>query len=282
MIIKARKQGKEQMVLECLSGRMPLSVDLERQLRQMQTGFSGEVWLDRELAVLDQSVAQVSDFVLAGNQVCQLDTVLVSADRIYVLDVKNWGGRYTVGKEGFEGITNDPLYQLRRASGLFNRMLVRERIGLPVESRLVFVNPQMTLYGLTAEMPIVLPQQIPDFLKEIEQTAGVLTEWEIRIAQRIAGCHSDENPYRLQVDYTWDEVGKGILCADCRQLMVERSHKYLVCDRCGIVEGKGVAMLRTKTELDILFPGCVPEMDRLYRFCGGMVSKRGIFKALRK
>ncbi|MGP6146576.1 nuclease-related domain-containing protein [Jeotgalibaca sp. A122] len=281
MLLKARKKPVEMEVLESLEGRVRLAPDLERQLSFMRTGFGGEVGLDVELAGLDDCVVRIGDFVLAGNQVCQIDTVLVSAGGIYLLDVKNWSGRHTVGAGGFEGLVNDPLDQLKRAGRLFGRMLERERISLPVETRLVFVNPGMTLYGVQAEMPIVLPQQIPEYLAGVRRAAGVLTEWEERAAQRIVACHSDENPYRLKVAYTWDEVGKGMLCAGCRRVMVEKSHKYVVCGKCGMVEAKGDALKRTKRELDILFPGCVPEVDRLYRFCGGMVSKRGIFKALR-
>lgn len=268
-------------ILESLNGRVQLSPEIGRQLRNMREGVAGERLLDQALESVSDCVIQISDFTLARNQLCQIDAVLVSANGIYLLDAKNWSGRHTVGDKGFERLTNDPLDQLKRAEKLFGRMLEYERIQLPIYSRLVFVNPEMTLYGIQPEMPIVLPQQIPEFVSEIRQQVSVLTEWEMRVARRILAKHTDENPYRLKVDYTWDSVGKGMLCGSCRKLLVEKSHKYMWCPVCQVVESKGAALLRTKAEMDVLFPGCKPEVDRLYRFCGGMVSKRGIFKATR-
>lgn len=281
MQIKSRKMPAEMQILESLNGRVQLSPEIGRQLRNMREGLAGERRLDQALESVSDCVIQISDFTLARNQLCQIDAVLVSANGIYLLDAKNWSGRHTVGDKGFERLTNDPLDQLKRAEKLFGRMLEYERIPLQVLSRLVFVNPEMTLYGVQPEMPIVLPQQLPEFVSEIRQQVGVLTEWEMRVARRILAKHTDENPYRLKVDYTWDSVGKGMLCTSCRRLLVEKSHKYVWCPVCQAVEAKGAALLRTKAEMDVLFPGCKPEVDRLYRFCGGMVSKRGIFKATR-
>ncbi|QIK51196.1 NERD domain-containing protein [Jeotgalibaca porci] len=281
MQIKSRNIPAELRVLESLNGRMAFLPEVDRQLRNMRDGLAGECRLDLALESVSDCVIQISDFTLARNQLCQIDAVLVSANGIYLLDAKNWSGRHTVGDKGFERLTNDPLDQLKRAEKLFCRMLEYERIPLQVLSRLVFVNPEMTLYGVQPEMPIVLPQQLPEFVSEIKRHAGVLTEWEMRVAQRILAKHSEDNPYRLKVDYTWETVGKGMLCTSCRRLLVEKSHKYMWCPVCQVVESKGAALLRTKAEMDVLFPGCKPEVDRLYRFCGGMVSKRGIFKATR-
>lgn len=282
MVIKGRRKPVELAVLESLAGRMGLAPKLERQLDALRSGYSGEVALDQSLVALQDSVVQLSDVTFVGNQVCQLDTVLVSANGIYLLDVKNWQGAYTVGEHGFASLANDPLDQLKRAEKLFRRLLEQERIALPVESRLVFVNPELTLYGVQPEMPLVLPQQLPAYVERIGERAGLLTEREERVARRILRYHSDDNPYRQKVDYSWEAVGNGMLCAACRKLLVEKSHKYLLCPSCGVVEAKGAALRRTKRELDVLFPGCVPEVDRLYRFCGGMVSKRTIFDVVRK
>lgn len=278
MQIKSRKMPAEMQILESLNGRVQLSPEIGRQLRNMREGVAGERRLDQALESVSDCVIQISDFTLARNQLCQIDAVLVSANGIYLLDAKNWSGRHTVGDKGFERLTNDPLDQLKRAEKIFSRMLEFERIQLPIYSRLVFVNPEMTLYGIQPEMPIVLPQQIPEFVSKIRQHSGEITQWELQLAQRILAKHTDENPYRLQVDYTWDEVGKGVLCRACRGKMGERSHRYVYCLGCGVVEAKGDALRRTKIEMDVLFPGCKPEVDRLYRFCGEMVNKRTIHR----
>lgn len=278
MKIRKRKKPYEMEMLESLEGRLPFGQDLQRQLRQMRDGYVGEERLDLELEGLVDSAIIVDDFVLSQNQTCQIDKVLVTANSIILLDAKNWNGRHTVSERGFEKLANDPLDQLKRAEKIFSRMLEFERIQLPVYSRLVFVNPQMTLYGVQPEMPIVLSQQIPEFVSKIRQHSGEVTQWELQLAQRILAKHTDENPYQLKVDYKWDEVGKGVLCTVCRVKMVTKSHRYVCCLSCGLVEAKGDAMRRTKFEMDVLFPGCKPKVDRLYRFCEGMVDKRTIHR----
>ena len=278
MKIRNRKKPSEMKILESLDGRLLLGPELQRQLRQMRDGYLGEERLDLELEGLADSAIIVDDFVLSQNQTCQIDTVLVTTNSIILLDAKNWNGRYTVSERGFEQLSNDPLDQLKRAEKIFSRMLEIERIQLPVYSRLVFVNPKMTLYGIQPEMPIVLSQQIPEFVSKIRQHSGDVTNWELQLAQRILSHHTNENPYRLKVDYTWDGVEKGVLCRACRVKMVEKNHRYVHCLSCGATESKGDALRRTKIEMDVLFPGCKPEVDRLYRFCGRMVDKRTIHR----
>lgn len=278
MKIRKRKKPYEMEVLESLEGRLPLSPKFQRQLRQMRDGYLGEERLDLVLEGLADSAIIVDDFVMSQNQTCQIDTVLVTANSIILLDAKNWNGQHTVSERGFEQLSNDPLDQLKRAEKIFSRMLEFERIQLPVYSRLVFVNPKMTLYGIQPEMPIVLSQQIPEFVSKIRQHSGEITKWELQLALRILSHHTDENPYHLKVDYSWDEIGKGMLCRACRVKMVEKNHKYVRCLSCGVTEAKGDALRRTKIEMDVLFPGCKPEVDRLYRFCGEIVDKRTIHR----
>lgn len=276
MLLKKREQPIEMRKLESLEGRMTLNADYTRQLHQMRLGYAGECLFDCMAEDLDDCVIRINDFILARQQLCQIDSIFISNQKIYLLDIKNWSKTYTLNQSGFESLHNDPLDQLKRARKIFINMLQSHGIRLPVEARLIFINPDIVLYGIDANLPIVLPQQIPDYFDKIRHSSSPITKWEERTAKIILAQHTDENPYRLQVLYSTESVQPGILCSTCRILMAEKSHKFLYCPKCLGTESKAHAVRRSEQELLLLFPDSRPHIHKLYKWCGEMVSKQSL------
>ncbi|AQS52678.1 hypothetical protein BW727_100270 [Jeotgalibaca dankookensis] len=276
MLLKKRERPIEMRKLESLEGRMTLNADYTRQLHQMRLGYAGECQFDCMAEELDDYVIRINDFILARQQLCQIDSIFISEQKIYLLDIKNWSKTYTLNRDGFESLHNDPLDQLKRARKIFINMLESHGIRLPVEARLVFINPEIVLYGMDANLPIILPQQIPDYFNKIRHSSGPITKWEEQIAKKILAQHTDENPYRLQVPYSTESVQPGILCSTCRILMTEKSHKFLCCPKCLETESKAHAVRRSEQELLLLFPDSRPYIHKLYKWCGEMVSKQSL------
>ncbi|MGP6146408.1 nuclease-related domain-containing protein [Jeotgalibaca sp. A122] len=282
MLLKRRDDLIELELMKCLRGRVTFSEKEERQFRFLVLGEIGENIVNNKAACLEGTIVQIQDLVISQDRICQIDLLLIGSQKIHILDAKHWEGTYKVGPDGFMDLTHDPLHQLERAKRMVAEILRKMRVPLPVEARLVFTNPNVTLYGLTAEMPIVLPQQLDSYFQKIRMTEAAMSDWQLRLGERFVGMHVNDNRYRKLMSYDHDSVRPGIMCGECRGVMREHSRKMLGCSNCGLTEPKLVGLKRTKKEFERLFPNHKKPVESLYRWCGGLVSKRSIYEHTRK
>lgn len=282
MLIKNSEQVEALTVMKCLDGRVAFDEKEERYFRNWMSGALGEALVENGAMFLDRHVARIHDLVIVEDRTCQIDALWIGSRSIYLLEVKHWEGVYTVDAQGFQVIAHDPLHQLERTKRMVERILKRMGVTLPVEARLVFTNPNMTLYGLSQEMPIVMPSQIERYFQKIAAAESTISDWQIRLGKKLAELHATHNPHQNLMAYTRESVRSGILCAACRVPMQTHNRWKLMCPECQAVEKKADCFHRTRWELEVLFPEAGRKPVELRRWMGDLLSQRAIYTLLRK
>ncbi|WP_373751820.1 nuclease-related domain-containing protein [Jeotgalibaca porci] len=282
MLVKSSEQIEALAVMKSLDGRVSFGEKEERYFRNWLSGALGEQMVEDGAACLDGYVARIHDLVIVEDRTCQIDALWIGSQTVYLLEVKHWDGVFTVDAQGFQVIVHDPLSQLERTKRMVERILKRMGVGLMVEARLVFTNPNMTLYGLSEEMPIVMPSQIERYFQKIGAAEGPISEWQIRLGKKLAALHVSRNPHQNLMAYSRESVRSGILCGVCRVPMSVRCRWKLACPKCGMVEKKADGFYRTQKELEILFPEIARKPVELRRWMGNVIDRKTVYNLMRK
>ncbi|MFZ7943802.1 nuclease-related domain-containing protein [Neobacillus sp. 19] len=214
----------------------------------------------------------------------QIDTLIVQ-DTLYLYDVKNNDGDYCYENDNFnlmktgKTITN-PLDQLNRCEILLRQLLQKHGFKLPIESKLVFINPEFTLYQTPKNKPIIYPTQINAEMKKLNMLTGKLNIKHKKLADLLVSLHQVEPPYSRVPSYKYKGLRKGFICCNCQSFSLFINGRKLVCGDCGCEETIDAAVLRSTRELKLLFPDMKITTTLVVDWCGGVISKKVIKRIL--
>ena len=124
--------------------------DLKKLVKD-EKGYEGECYFDHLIANSPASTSLILDDLLLEwrNNTFQIDSLLISPYKIYLIDVKNIEGEFYIeGNQWFflSGLeVKNPLIQLQRSDSLLRPMHQSLTVNLPIEAIVIFVNPEFTL-----------------------------------------------------------------------------------------------------------------------------------------
>lgn len=162
---------------------------------------------------------------------------------------------------------------------MFQKLLLEHGFNYPIESYLIFINPEFHLYTTTINPSIIFPAQLNRFLKKLNSRPVKLNLRHYKLAEKIASLHITESPYSRVPPYNYDRVKKGILCLICRSFFMVVERDILHCS-CGCKESIDAAVMRNVKEYILLFPDRKITTKDIYEWCGGIVSKKTIRRIL--
>ncbi|WP_099354218.1 nuclease-related domain-containing protein [Fredinandcohnia onubensis] len=287
MIIKKRTVPLELLLLRSIRTRMQVFEKTKNQIITLEKGYIGEKMFDQRLEKLSLDCLIINDLLLeTANTHYQIDSFLISQPTIHIFEVKNFEGDYLIegnrmrllsGKE-----IKNPLIQLSRSESLFRQLLQQHGFNLKVEAHLVFINPQFYLYGASPDLPIIFPSQLGRFLNQLNSQPSKLTGQHNTLAKKLIDLHVKDSPFSLLPAYSFDGLAKGILCVGCGELEMFDSGltTTLTCKKCGFVEDKEVAILRSIQEFSMLFPEMKITSGIIFEWCKIIRSKAVIQRAL--
>ena len=113
--------------------------------------FKGECPFDKLTGGLTSDIKVINDIRIADGQMAQLDALVVTDSAIFLFELKYYEGPVSI-RDGQifvneQSSVNDPLERLGRAKKLLEKKLYKNRLQLPVVAKLVFMNPDMLIYG---------------------------------------------------------------------------------------------------------------------------------------
>ncbi|MEH7009622.1 nuclease-related domain-containing protein [Neobacillus niacini] len=284
MIIQQRPEPLEIQIFRVLFVRLELS---ENKFTINEKGYEGELRSDKWLEGLTDHWHVLHGLLLEYNgSRFQIDTLIIAHEKIYILDVKNYEGDYYLEGDKWYTKTNpnlkNPLHQLIRCETLLRKLLLELGYNYPIESYLIFNNPEFHLYLTTFNPPIVFPAQLNRFLKKLNSRLIKLNSKHHKLAQQLASLHIVESPFSRLPPYTFEQLIMGILCPDCRRFFQEVCKDIFICGHCGCKEGVDAAVLRNVKEYRMLFPDRKITTKDIYEWCGCMLSKKVIRRILLK
>jgi Nuclease-related domain len=285
MIKKPRQVPKELLMARSLNGRMDL---LEDEKWKIEKGFVGEIKFDSLTDELLHNKCWIINglWLKSGDSTFQIDKVLIFLKKIYLIDVKNFEGDYHFDSEGHfkkaDKFLKDPVNQLQRAEDLFRQLLQQYGFHFDIQSYLVYINPEFTLYNAPQNEFVILPTQINRFLKKLNYEYSKINDAQEKLADLLVSLDLVDSPYATYPPYSFEGLRKGIMSSSCHRLLTTVKGDKVVCDDCGEEEVLDAAVLRSVRELMMLFPGMKITSNLVYEWCGGVVSKRTIRRILKK
>jgi hypothetical protein len=210
MIIQQRPEPLEILILRLLFERLVLP---DNNITSSEKGYEGELRSDKWLDGLTDNWLVLNGLLLEYNgSRFQIDTLIIAHEKIYILDMKNYEGDYYLEGDKWFTKTNpnlkNPLHQLIRCETLLRKLLLEFGYNYPIESYLIFNNPEFHLYMTTFNPSIVFPAQLNRFLKKLNSRPKKLNSNYHKLAQQLASLHIIESPYSRLPPYTFEQVKK--------------------------------------------------------------------------
>lgn len=280
-----REKSAELMLLRLLNKRMRL--DAPEHLHSLEKGFVGECHLDKWLNSVTSDCIILDDLWLQHKQsLFQVDTLIIFPEKIFILDAKNYSGDYKVDGDYWSTLRGheikNPLHQLQRCVTLLRQLLQSFGYTLPIESRLMFMNPEFMLYQAPPELPAVFTSQLDRFLRTLNASTAPLSKSHHALAAKLTSEQLTTNPFALQQSYSYDQLRKGVVCVRCVKGVMKREHNHFTCASCGTNETVHQSIIRTINEFMQLFPDKKLTTQIVFEWCAQQIGERSIRKFLTK
>jgi hypothetical protein len=283
--VKKRTESKELRCLRILNVRMKLSNSVLNHFNTLDKGFQGELMFDKWSAGLQGDWLKLNDLLLEqSNNLFQIDSFFVTPSKNYLFEIKNFEGDFYVEGDKWYSTTGgeikNPYHQLQRCETLLSRLLLSIGVNLPIESYLIFINPEFHLFQALMNLPIIYPTQLNRLLNKLNTTPPVFKNGHPKFVNKLLSLHLDESPFSQIPSYSFDNIGKGIICVKCKAAFYEFKDDKLACIKCQNIEDVTSGILRNVEEFEFLFPVRKITTSSIHEWCGVITSKKMIRRIL--
>ncbi|WP_286181212.1 nuclease-related domain-containing protein [Bacillus sp. ISL-37] len=251
----------------------------------LRKGFEGEIKFDLWMEALEIEHLTLNDLLLeVGGTTFQIDSLIIIQDAILVFEVKYYEGDYYYEGERLKKINGseikDPLLQLKRSISLLRQLFESLGFRLVIESSVVFINPEFTLYQSPKDAPIIFPSQLNRYMKNLNKKHSKLTNLHRKIAEKLLQLHQTDSPYKRVPKYDYDQLAKGLMCEECHQPLNRTEKKEFVCSHCGKHEKIDAAVMRSIEEIRLLFPERRLTTALIFDWCNGVLPIKAVRRVL--
>lgn len=287
MHYKSRTPSNELLILQYLNTRMSLSDKDKQHYFNLKKGYEGETLFDSLTEKLQCECIILNDLLLKqNNTLFQIDSLIITAETIFLFEVKNYEGDYYYESDRIykkpNSEINNPLNQLNRSESLLRQFLQNSGVKIPIKASIVFINPEFTLYETPLNKPFIFPTQINRYLKNLNKTSSKLNGTHKMLADKLISLHIKDSPFKLEPPYNYDQLKKGITCIKCTSFLIAVEGRKCVCNDCGHEEIVAIAVMRNVKEFKLLFPNRKITTNGIHDWCNLVISKKRIRKILEK
>ena len=273
-----RRKPYELKLLKHMLNRGLLSLEEQRKLNRLQTGFKGEEMVDAFLKETWLTGVYYPDLILSVNgQTIQIDAVVCMKNDLYVFEIKNYSGQFTCFNEewrlsGGQLIAN-PLTQLNRMTTIFRQFLQESGwTHLKVHAFAVFPNPDFTLFGAEMNDPIIVRSQFSLLTERMRKNQSMPSK---QLLKHFDQQQIPTSSHSLQLPELKNKsIKTGLFCSQCNGHIIEVSQRNLRCAACGQIESKKEGAKRLIQEIRMLAPHLKITGGLLNQWSGGMISER--------
>lgn len=287
-ILKEREKSKLLKGLTILDKRSELNESDKRYLINLQKGYKGEKLFDERVSkVIDKEVIILNDLLLKNKgSSFQIDSIILTSNTLFIFEIKNFSGNYIRHSDGFSTIKGyevaNPLIQLNRMESFIRQLLNEWRITMKVEANVLFVEPSFSLYHAQIEDPIILPNQVEEYLEKINQKSKILTKEQYYLANKFIKLHETEVPNERDLPhYSYDDLKKGLSCKLCGSFNILLTQRACYCKACFHKSSVEEIIMDNIEELQFLFPELKITTTNISEWCGNPVHFRKIRKVLK-
>lgn len=282
MAYKERAKPSNLLIMESLMHRSSLSKDERNRYAYLVKGFEGEQLLDQRMEMIESDCLILNDLLLKVNgTVFQIDSLLITANGVYIYEVKNFEGEYYCEGDKMYKLTTkrevmSPFIQINRSKTLLRQLIEQLGFNFSVKAFVVFVNQKFTLYQAPPQEELLLPTLLNTHFAKIDTISARLTQNHRRIAEELKALHIEESPFRDIPHYESGKLKKGIICFQCGTFLKDFTHDWnCICKHCGHKELISQIVIRHAQEYRRLFPEQKITTSVIYKWCGDeLLAKR--------
>lgn len=252
MIALERKKSSKLIGLESLLRRLPQSeVEYEyfnKVYIQLRTGYEGELQADREWLELSLSDSYYLfhnfETVNSAGNTHQIDTLLLTPNFLWLLEIKNMTGRIDIDQtknqlirtslDGKIESFKNPVDQIERHVHFLARKMHEWKINIPVEYAIVIVRDSTIIGSIPANVTIF---HLSGLQSKINQLYKKHSKINIESNQLEKIKYSLLNMYHRK---NWShsvnvsKLRKGVLCEKCSYKSVMKfEYGNFICPVCG-------------------------------------------------
>lgn len=251
-------------------------------------GYEGEIQFYSFLQRIapDSHLALYSLSLKHNNTPFQIDTLLINRNTIYLFEIKNYSGDFVIQNNNWYICSSqkeilNPFIQLKRSESLLRQFLSSHQINIPIQSYIVFINPEFTLYNAPINQQIIFHSQLKRFFHSQFFQIEPPSKEQSQFAKLLIKYHIEESSLEDLPSYTFPELKKGIKCPFCLKFMDVKNLKSVICKQCNYTEKNEKAVLRAVKEYQVLFPDMAVTTNNIFNWCN-ILSKNIIRRILNK
>ena len=148
----------------------------------------------------------------------------------------------------------NPISQLERGRSLLRRLLQECESPLPLESLLIFINPEFTLYHVPRNPSIVFRIQLDRFMRNLNLRSSILNPSHKKLDDKINSNHITNSSFTKVPNYEFEQLEKEII-SDCYySFLMKDKCNYLIYKTCGNKVEWERALMKNADEFRLLFP----------------------------
>lgn len=287
MIYKHRTEPYELTILKLLHHRMNLDKNDQLHYFNLKKGFEGEQLFDAYTQQLQCDAIILNDLLLNfNNQTFQIDSLLITSNMIYLLEIKNYFGNFYYKNDRLyqknDTEVSNPLNQLQRTELLLRQLIQTLGFSIPIQPQVIFINQSFTMYLAPLDKPFIFPTQLKSFFQQLNSERTKLTMQQQKLAEKLSSLHMHTHPNQSLPTYELHQLQKGMSCGDCQSLTITIKSKQSICSSCGQKEALDSAIIRNINEYQLLFPNEKITIKSMMDWCQMIVSPKQIRRILNK
>ncbi|MBO1005998.1 nuclease-related domain-containing protein [Pseudogracilibacillus auburnensis] len=252
---------------------MKLSSSQKNNLDNLNKGYEGE---RRFFELLEEELiaecVPLYGLQFEVNQTeFQIDSLLIFQNTLDIFEIKNYDDDYYIEGEKWHAVSGkeirNPTHQLKRCEILFRQLLQQLGYNFPVNSYLVFVNPEFYLYQAPFNQSVIFPTQLLRLTKKLNSMGGKITQRHMKLANQLALRHIPMSAHERIPEYSYEDLKKGIVCTSCRGFLSVINNERLKCSKCGNEDSMESAIMRSVAEFHLLFPNRKITISAISEWC---------------
>jgi Zn finger protein HypA/HybF involved in hydrogenase expression len=280
--------------LSILKARTALCTEKLNELDYLMTGFVGEVEFDR---VLDEYIQGTNNIHLKDyrfktktdansfrkvdtkSSEVQIDSLLISKNRIFTFEIKNYNQDLIYGDTDWQFLNGDifrtPMAQISRQNHELKVMLKDSPQYVDVFSCIVFINLNQTIYNLPSGKNILVRSNLSKFL---QRNIGENNYNYEELVKHLESRKVHTSMYDSYAKIDFNELKPGVYCPKCYQELFRENKNRYVCKKCEKSFDILTMTKRLIEEMKILNPEWPINTRIISSLSGGNISKTSINK----
>lgn len=293
---KMRQKPNALKIYDALYGRLYFNKQQWLKYGNLKDGYKGEVWADQNFEKYGWLIIKGLSFHLEGDYVCQIDTIIITRDKIILYEVK-WFSNPAVDRgnkiQFFSGdkenpngeIYEHPREQLEKATKKFKRLMWKLGIEKELETYVMFTNPDFVLYGMEDwSFDLLFHSEIDAHLSKlaastIEPDAESHRIYNLLMKQD----HDTSEDMPFIPKYNYDSLRKVVKCPECNEVItgIPKSCHSVFCIHCHKKVTVNDILQKSLDDYKILFKQ-TPNLPQLHDWTGEMFDRMRIYRVLKK